>query len=133
MSYLILERVDVPLPHLESKWIFRCSTFLAPISASLHLDNPCLPQPQREHDCYLMDMIIQSAQFTPQQIKLLLRPFRNRMDRSLQPRPPFRERAEDVDLSKSDLERLRRVSSLASWRVALPSTGSLFSILRVCT
>jgi hypothetical protein len=71
MSYSILERVDVSLPHLESKWIGSLRTFLASISASLHLDDPCIPQPQREHDRHLMDMIIQSARFTPQEIRKL--------------------------------------------------------------
>ena len=41
-------------------------TFSRVRDASLQHDNPCIPQPQREHDRYLLDTIIQSAQFTTQ-------------------------------------------------------------------
>ena len=70
-SYPILERVTDPLPHLEAKWIGSLRNFLATISASIQLDDPCIPAPQREHDHYLMDMIAQSARFTPAEIRKL--------------------------------------------------------------
>ncbi len=71
MSYSVLEQVNAPLPHLESKWIRSLRNFLVSISASLHLDNPCVPPPQREHDKYLMAMIIDSKWFTPLEIRKL--------------------------------------------------------------
>jgi hypothetical protein len=71
MPYSILERTEEVLPHLESKWIRSLREFLASISVSLQLDDPCVPPTQREHDCYLMDMIIQSKQFTPAEIRKL--------------------------------------------------------------
>ena len=71
MSYPILGNVNEPLPHLEAKWIGSLPTFLASISATIHLDNPCVPQPQRENDQYLMDIIVNSARFTPAEIRKL--------------------------------------------------------------
>jgi hypothetical protein len=71
MSYSVLEHVNEPLPHLESKWIRSLRDFLASISASLHLDDPCVPPLQREHDQYLMDMIIECKRFTPLDIRKL--------------------------------------------------------------
>lgn len=70
-SFSILERVEEPLPHLESKWLTSLRTFLASISASLQLDDPCIPPLQREHDQYLMDMIIKSGRYTPLEIRKL--------------------------------------------------------------
>ena len=70
-SCSILEQVEVPLPHLESKWIRSLRMFLASISASIQLDDSCVQEPQREHDRYLMDMIIQSDRFTPSEIRRL--------------------------------------------------------------
>jgi hypothetical protein len=70
-SYSIMERVDHSLPHLESKWLASLRTFLASISASLLLDDPCIPPLQREHDQYLMDLILQSTRFTPQEVRRL--------------------------------------------------------------
>jgi exonuclease III len=71
VSYSIMERTEDPLPHLESKWLASIRTFLASISASLHLDDPGIPPLQREHDWYLMDMIIHSARFSPLEIRKL--------------------------------------------------------------
>jgi hypothetical protein len=71
MSYPILERAQDSLPHFEAKWISSLRNFLASISASIHLDDPCIPPLQREHDCYLMDMIVHSARFTPTEIRKL--------------------------------------------------------------
>ncbi len=71
MSFSVLERVEVPLPHLESKWIRSLGTFLASISASLHLDDPGVPEPQRKNDKHLMDMIIQANKFSPLEIRKL--------------------------------------------------------------
>ena len=71
MSYSLLERVDKQLPHLESKWIHSLRQFLSSISASIHLDDPCMPQPQQVNDQYLMDMIIHSNPYSPVQIRTL--------------------------------------------------------------
>jgi hypothetical protein len=38
MPFSIIERTDVPLPHLESKWIASLRIFLASINASIQLD-----------------------------------------------------------------------------------------------
>jgi hypothetical protein len=46
-------------------------SFLASISASIQLDDPCVPQPQRENDQYIMDIILQSNQFKPAEVRRL--------------------------------------------------------------
>jgi hypothetical protein len=71
MSYSILAQVTISLPHLEAKWIASLREFLATISASIRLDDPCIPPHQRENDKYLMDLIIQSGRYTPAQVRKL--------------------------------------------------------------
>ncbi|KAI2501918.1 hypothetical protein MHU86_12539 [Fragilaria crotonensis] len=68
-SVSILEDVTSLLPHLESKWITSLREFLASISASMHLDKPGLPVLQRQHDTFLMELVMQSQQFTASEIK----------------------------------------------------------------
>ena len=71
MSYSILAQVTISLPHLEAKWIASLREFLATISASILLDDPCIPPPQRENDKYLMDLIIQSGRYSTAQVQKL--------------------------------------------------------------
>ena len=71
VSYPILSEVHPPLPHLESKWIASVRLFLASINASIELDDPGTPPMQRQHDKYIMDMIIQSNLFTPNEVRKL--------------------------------------------------------------
>ena len=70
-SFAVLERPEVSLPHLESKWIASLRTYLASIGASILLDDSGVPKAQREHDCHLMDIIIQSGTFKPAEIRKL--------------------------------------------------------------
>jgi hypothetical protein len=52
VSFPVLERADVPLPHLESKWIASLRTFKASIGASIQLDNPCVPRPDHRFEFF---------------------------------------------------------------------------------
>jgi len=70
-SYSIFQRVHEVLPHLESKWLTSMRTFMPLINASFELDTNGVPPPQRQHDAYIMDMILESNQFTALQIRRL--------------------------------------------------------------
>ena len=71
LVHSLLERVDEQLPHLESKWNHSLRQFLSSISASIHLDDPSIPQPQRVNDQYLVDMIIHSNRYSLVQLRTL--------------------------------------------------------------
>jgi exonuclease III len=64
MSFSVLERTHIPLPHLESKWLSSLRDFLSMIDASIQVDVPNIPPKQREGDEYLMDVIINSKIFS---------------------------------------------------------------------
>jgi hypothetical protein len=68
IAFPILEDPSTPLPHLESKWLTSLRGYLASINAALHLDVTGLPPLEREHDAYIMDVIVQSRQFTDNEI-----------------------------------------------------------------
>jgi hypothetical protein len=59
-----LSRVHKNLPHCKSKWLASMRTFLAVINAPIEVDEPGIPPKQRHGDEYLMDMILDSGQFT---------------------------------------------------------------------
>ena len=47
-----------PLPHMELKWIASLRRYLADVDGSIHLDNPRIPQLQRQHDSYIMEKVL---------------------------------------------------------------------------
>ena len=71
MSFSVLARPEIALPHIESKWVTSLRSFLASIHASILLDDPLIPELQREGNQYIMDIIVESKQFTPSQIRIL--------------------------------------------------------------
>ena len=71
ISYPLLSRVHESLPHFESKWLASMRIFLAEINATIEVDEPGIPPKQRERDEYLMDMILESGQFTNLEIRRL--------------------------------------------------------------
>jgi hypothetical protein len=71
VSQSILLDVHSAMPHLESKWIASLRQFLSKIDATIEVDDPGIPPPQRQHDSYLMDHILQSKKFTPAQFRRL--------------------------------------------------------------
>lgn len=65
MATPILETPSVHIPHLEStRWLASLCNYLASINAEMHLDSTGLLQLEREHDGYIMEMIVQSQQYT---------------------------------------------------------------------
>ena len=71
MSYSIMERVSVVLPHLESKWLSSLREFLASIDCTLQVDDASIPTLQRHHDTHIMDCILDSKRFTAAEIRRL--------------------------------------------------------------
>jgi hypothetical protein len=71
VSYPILEVTREPLPHMESKWVGSIRIFLSTINGGLQLDDPGIPPRQREHDQYIMDIIIASRLFTASEVRRL--------------------------------------------------------------
>ena len=70
-SYSIFQRVHETLPQLESKWLSSMRDFMSTINATLELDHTGVPPPQRQDDQYIMDLILDSDQFTNAQIRRL--------------------------------------------------------------
>jgi hypothetical protein len=70
-SYSIFQRVTEELPHLEAKWLTSMRTFMAQINASMELDTTGVPSLQRQHDAHIMDIILESNQFTNAQVRPL--------------------------------------------------------------
>ena len=63
VSFPILQEPQLKLGHLESIWFKDLRDFLATHSMSLTITNPGIIKTQRENDCHLMDVIIQSNIF----------------------------------------------------------------------
>ena len=70
-SVSILTDVTTPLPHLEAKWLGSLRTYLNHVRAWIDVDDAGIAPLEREHDDYIMDLIIQSQQFQPAQIRML--------------------------------------------------------------
>ena len=60
----ILQDTTTPLFYVESKWFASLRTFLNHIQATIMLDNPFVPNLQRENDRHIMD-IVAEADFFP--------------------------------------------------------------------
>ena len=71
VSYSILDRTETELPHMESKWMSSLRSFLSKVGASLVLDEPQIPELQREGDEYIMDLILRSQKYKPHEIRKL--------------------------------------------------------------
>ena len=71
VSYPLLEHTQSNLPHIEAKWIASLRTFLSTIHAGLLLNNPGIPQLQRQGDSFIMDHILNDGSFTAAEIRRL--------------------------------------------------------------
>ena len=71
VSYPLLEKVTMALPHLESKWIGSLRDFLADTGMHLTVDTPSIPKRQRRHDYHIMDAVLESKHFTAAEIRRL--------------------------------------------------------------
>ncbi|KAI2502874.1 hypothetical protein MHU86_11543 [Fragilaria crotonensis] len=67
----LLDDVTTKLPHMESRWLASLRDYLASIRASLQLDITGVANLEREHDKFIMDCIIDSGHFSPNEIKKL--------------------------------------------------------------
>ena len=71
ISVSVLEDVTTPLPHLEAKWIGSLREYLRHTRAWIDVDDAGIAPIERENDDHIMDIILQSQQFTPAQIRTL--------------------------------------------------------------
>ena len=73
VSFPLLERPKVPLPHFtsESKLIASIRNYLADVNATIELDKSYIPLLQREHDQHIMDAVINSGKFSTTEIKYI--------------------------------------------------------------
>ena len=59
------------LPHLESTWLAGLREYLHAVGGTLELDHNYVAPLQREHDQLIMDIVLQSNKFQPQQIRFV--------------------------------------------------------------
>jgi hypothetical protein len=71
MSRCFLAEVHTPLPHLELKWFGSIRQYLQSIHSWIEVDESGIPELERVHDCYIMEVIIRSRKYTPAQIRRL--------------------------------------------------------------
>jgi hypothetical protein len=71
VSYPILEVTQEPLPHLETRWLSSLRQFLSSINGGIQVDDPCIPQIQRQHDQHIMDLILSAKLFSNAEIRKL--------------------------------------------------------------
>ncbi len=67
-SQPILLDCTTSLPHLESCWLASLREFLAECNGTIEVDNAYVLPLQREHDVYLMDLVLASCQFSDEEI-----------------------------------------------------------------
>ena len=70
-SVSILADVHTPLPHLEAQWLGSLRVYLSHTRACIEVDDDGIAPVEREHDDYIMDLILDSQQFQPPQIRVL--------------------------------------------------------------
>ena len=59
------------LPHYEQRYTASMRDFLGSIGGQLEVDCSFVPERQRVHDFYLMDLAMSSGRFTDKQLKLV--------------------------------------------------------------
>ena len=67
----IFKDTSTKLPHFESKWLASVRGYLATVGGSLQLDQDTVPKLQRQHDKFIMDIVIASGKFKPFQIRMV--------------------------------------------------------------
>jgi hypothetical protein len=67
----VLEDVNTPLPHMEAMWLGSLRNYLQHTKAWITVDEDGIAPLERENDDCIMDMIIQSNQFLPGQVRAL--------------------------------------------------------------
>jgi hypothetical protein len=56
---------------MESKWLKSLQYYLFTINGTIELDTTTIQPLQRIHDCYLMDAVLATNQFTPKQVRMI--------------------------------------------------------------
>ena len=69
VGFPIFEHPKIELPHLESKWITRLRDACANYGITMEFEETGIPEPDREDDQYLMDIVLRSKQFSPCEIR----------------------------------------------------------------
>ena len=70
-SVSFLTDVTTELPHMEARWLSSVRTYLCTLSCRIEMDKQYIPNIERIHDHHIMDMVIQSQQFIPKDIRLI--------------------------------------------------------------
>lgn len=65
----ILQDTSTKLPHFESHWLASLRTYLHAIQGKMQLDQPYLPSLQRQQDAFIMDAVLLSGKFQPNEIR----------------------------------------------------------------
>ena len=63
VSFPILTKPKIPLPHLESIWFTNLRTFLATHDLTIEVANPGILSSQRQNDGFIVDIVIESGKF----------------------------------------------------------------------
>ena len=71
MPQSILVDVTTSLPHVVAKWLMSLRAYLHSINAKIEVDDPGVPELEREYDSYIMDAIVSSERFTDTQVRQL--------------------------------------------------------------
>jgi hypothetical protein len=66
-----LTNVTTALPHMESKWLKSLRHYLFTINGTIEVDTNIVQPLQRIHDCYLMDAVLATDQFTLKQVCMI--------------------------------------------------------------
>jgi hypothetical protein len=56
---------------MESKWLKSLRHYLFTINGTIELDTNIIQPLQRIHDCYLMDAVLATDQFTSNQVRMI--------------------------------------------------------------
>ena len=70
-SQSVLADVTTPLPHMEAKWLGSLRDYLRHVRAWIEVDDASIAPIEKENDDHIMDLILQSQQFQPAQIRAL--------------------------------------------------------------
>ena len=68
VGFPLLEHSSRPVPHLEGNWLRCLCLFCGKHGVSLRISDLELPQLQRQHDEFLMEVAIQHEHFTDKQL-----------------------------------------------------------------
>lgn len=71
VSSPVLEHTSKELPHMEALWVGSMRQSLASTKTIIQLDQSYIPPRQRENDVYVMDLILESNHYTPNEIRTL--------------------------------------------------------------